>query len=296
MRKLLHDNKHDLALVIGNGVNRYGAGAGTNAWEDLLTHLARLHLDPAHDCIPKGMSPTEFFDVLEMALDAPSGVTSLQARFCEQMATWTPLPQHHAITAWAIRHRVPMLTTNFDNTLGAACGARLRRCGKDAFTAYYPWSTCYACAEVLDPLTDFAVWHIHGMQRYRQSIRLGLSHYMGSVERARGWLHKSGTKLFGANDIRAWPGANTWLQVFLHKPLLIFGFGLGENEVFLRWLLIERAKYFKKLPARAKPGWYVHVEGSPDIDPGKALFLKGMGITPISVPAFSNIYDEGTWR
>lgn len=296
MRSLLDANSADLALLVGNGINRFEAPPGTNSWEGLLTVLAQRHLDPRHAGVPKGVSPTEFYDVLELAAGSAKGTVPLQAQFCQQMAGWQPLPQHGRITAWARARSVPVLTTNFEQTLGTACGARLRRCaGNDAFTAYYPWSSCYAPQDVQDPLKDFAVWHVNGMQVYRQSIRLGLSHYMGSAERARGWLQRSGNRLYGARDIRNWPGANSWLQVFLHKPLLFFGLALGENEVFLRWLLIERAKYHRTFPGRARPGWYVHVKGSPDLDAGKALFLRGVGVEPVEVASFADLYGEATW-
>ena len=295
MRRLLDENAGDLALFIGNGINRYEVTHDTNSWEDLLTELARRHIDPTQTCIPKGVSPTEFYDVLDLVVEKSSGSSTLQAQFCEQMATWTPLAQHYRITNWARSRSVPILTTNFEGTLGAASSSKLRRCGKDKFTAFYPWSSCYAPSDVGNPLTSFAIWHVNGMQAYRQSVRLGLSHYMGSVERARVWLHKSGTRLFRADDFRSWPGASTWLQIFLHKPLLFFGLGLGENEIFLRWLLIERAKYFRKFPMRAKKGWYVFVKGSSDVDAGKQLFLRGVGIEPHAVPNHLALYGASTW-
>ena len=92
-----------------------------------------------------------------------------------------------------------------------------------------------------------------------------------------------------------WPGSNTWLQVFFHKPLLFFGLSLAENEVFLRWLLIERARYFKKFPGRAKRGWYVYVQQEGALDSGKSLFLKGVGIEPYPVSKYDDIYSEDTW-
>jgi hypothetical protein len=295
LHALLDATKDDVALFVGNGINRYDAPAGTNSWEGLLTQLARKHIDPDHQRIPEGISPTEFYDMLELAAERSSGSTSLQAQFCEQMNTWRPLAQHARVVRWAARWAVPLLTTNFDETLSQAAAARRRRCGKDRFTAFYPWSTCFATGEIEDPAASFAIWHVNGMQAYRQSIRLGLSHYIGSAERARGWLHKSGSRLFAAEDPRNWPGANSWLQVFFHKPLLFFGFGLGENEVFLRWLLIERAKYFRKYPARARPGWYVHVRGSSDMNVGKRLFLERVGIHACEVAAYADLYEAATW-
>ncbi len=284
MQALLSRNKNDIALVVGNGINRYNAPEGTNAWEDMLTELARRHIDPRHARVPAGVTTTEFYDVLDLALRTAGVKTSLQADFCELMGNWVPLPQHRHIVAWARAHSAPILTTNFENTLGQTCSATISRCGKDGFTAVYPWSTCYSVDPVASPLNQFAIWHINGMQRYRQSIRLGLSHYMGSVARARRWLHDSGTRLLGARSITHWPGANTWLQVFMHKPLVFLGLGLGENEVFLRWLLIERARYFHKFPDRYRPAWYVHTPST--LEPGRNLFLRGVGVDPHPVAGY----------
>jgi hypothetical protein len=69
MKQLLEVKKTDLALVIGNGINRYGAAKGMNSWEALLTKLARRHINPENNRVPKGVSPTEFYDVLELVAD-----------------------------------------------------------------------------------------------------------------------------------------------------------------------------------------------------------------------------------
>jgi len=291
MRSLLQSQRDDLALVIGNGINRYDAPPGANSWEELLATLARDCIDPAQHGVPAGVSPTEFYDIVDLA--AARDITdNLQVQFCRLMAGWTPLPQHGRVTAWARRWSVPILTTNFESTLAEACGATLRRCGPDGFTAFYPWSSCFAPEPVDDPLKSFAIWHVNGQQRYRQSIRLGLGHYMGSVERGRGWMQRSGSRLYKGADIASWPGAHTWLQAFLHKPLLFMGLGLEQNEVFLRWLLIERARYFLRFPARRKGAWYVHA-GS--LDAGKAFFLRGVGIEPVAVEDYAQIYGAATW-
>ena len=295
MRELLESHKDDLTLVIGNGINRYDAPATADSWEGLLSTLARAWIDPAHKLVPTGVSPTEFYDIVDLAA-ARSVSDNLQSQFCRLMADWTPLPQHGHVMSWARRWSVPVLTTNFESTLADSVSATLRRCGSEPFTAFYPWSSCFALDAVDDPLKTFAIWHVNGQQRYRQSIRLGLGHYMGSVERARGWMHKSGSRLFKGADIVSWPGARTWLQAFLHKPLLFMGLGLEQNEVFLRWLLIERARYFNRFPARRKGGWYVHAGPAASLDPGKAFFLRGVGIEPWPVKDYAQIYGAATWR
>ena len=292
MRELLEANRDDLTLVVGNGINRFDAPPTGNSWEELLARLARTHFDAADGVVPQGVSPTEYYDIVDLAA-ARAVSENLQTQFCKLMAGWKPLPQHERVTSWARRWSVPVLTTNFESTLADACGATLRRCGTERGNAFYPWFKCFATQDVVDPLDAFAIWHINGFQRYRQSIRLGLVHYMGSVDKARGWLYSSGTRLFAASDIRKWPGAQTWLQPFLHKPLLFMGLGLEQNEVFLRWLLIERARYFGKHPDRRRRGWYVHVW---PLDAGKAFFLRGVGIEPHAVDDYAQIYGEAIWR
>ena len=89
MRSLLDANTPEMALAIGNGINRNDAAPGTNSWEDLLPELARRHINPAHSGVPKGVSPPEFYDVLDLAIDKSSGDSTLQAQFCQQMADWT---------------------------------------------------------------------------------------------------------------------------------------------------------------------------------------------------------------
>ncbi len=294
LKTLLARRYSELTLLVGNGVNRHGVAQGVNSWDQLLSKLAREHLDSAHKGIPTGISLTEFYDVVDLAYAPAIGQPSLQRQFCNLMNAWRPLSQHIHITDWARKHDVPLLTTNFDNCFGNAAGATLRRPTSRGFTAYYPWSTYYGTDDVVDPCGQFAVWHVNGMQRYRQSIRLGLSHYMGSVERARSWLHKGERRLFNSDDPKNWTGSSTWLQVLLHKSVLIIGLGLSETEVFLRWLLIERARYFRKFPARTKRGWYVHLEG--DGNPGRALFLNAVGITSVPVASYEDIYAERIWR
>src|SRR3546814_19304421 len=103
---------------------------------------------------------------------------------------------------------------------------------------------------------------------------------MGSVEKARNFLHKGNdAKLFNGKNQNNWNGSKTWLHIIFNKPLCVFGLGMEENEVFIRWLLIERAKYFKKFPNRQKRGWYVapKIEKPADKLIGKIKFLKGIG-------------------
>lgn len=296
LNTLLNRHKSHLALLIGNGINRYNSNASNNSWDALLTQLAQQHLPTFGQHLPPGMSLTEFYDVLDLGLrgqQANKKIPSLQQQFCALMADWRPMAQHTYVMEWAKRHAAPVLTTNFEQCLSDAIGGKAYLGQGASFTDFYPWEAYFATEELSDPCAGFGIWHINGMQKYHRSIRLGLTHYMGSVERARGRLHKGSRRLSAGGDIQQWEGASTWLQILFHRPLLIIGLGLAENEVFLRWLLIERAKYYKDFPARFQPAWFVHTANEQDI--GKLYFLKAVGVDAFMVPNYDAIYAEKNW-
>ena len=298
LKAILAEHDGNLALVIGNGINRYKATLGQNSWDQLIMTLGKKLLG-AQETIPPGIALTEFYDLMDLGQTLKKPRLSLQQQFCSLLQDWSPLEHHTRVTSWARRHGCPILTTNFDDVLGKASESELRTIRETTvtpdrrrFTDYYPWESYYAAAELAGPTDGFGIWHINGMQRYHRSIRLGLSHYMGSVQRARGWLHQGGRRLSSGNHDEDWAGAGSWLHIVFRKPLLILGLGLNENEVFLRWLLIERARYFRTFPEKKQPAWFV--DGGA-IDAGKAFFLKGVGVNPIQAEGYDELYDAATW-
>lgn len=294
MKDILFRNKSNLALVIGNGVNKYRHAKSTNSWHDLLVQLADKHMPSNFNKIPEGVSLTEFFDMLELKTPNTKIEKTLQQKFCDLMSSWKPFKHHERIIEWAQNYNNPVLTTNFDRVLADAGRLKLNRTKSVGFTDYYPWENYYGNNRIMDPGKEFGVWHINGLVHYHRSLRLGLTHYMGSVERARGWLHRGNEhNLFSGKNISFWEGSKSWLHIIFNTPLLIFGLGLEENEVFLRWLLIERARYFKKFPERRKAAWYVHKK--PINNPGKIFFLEGVDIDNMQVDTYDEIYRPKVW-
>lgn len=273
------------ALIIGNGVNLYDSADGTSNWLQLLLQLWRNNIGSVTKEALEGISLTEFYDALDLKVGKSS--KSLQEEFCKGMAHWQAKEHHHKIVQWAMNNQCPILTTNFENTLSDSLGLELHRLTALKFTDFYPWSNYYADKPISDTSNDFAIWHINGMQHYKRSIRLGLSHYMGSVERVRSMLHKSGNRLFYRAEFSKWPGRHTWLNAVFQNDLFIFGLSLEATEVFLRWLLIERAKFFKKFPENKREAFYIHDK---PLAPGQQLFLESVGITPTKVQSYFDIY------
>ena len=296
LRRILLQNKNNIALVIGNGSNRYGNAKEVNSWDHLLLKLATKFNIPGGENIPDGITLTEFYDLLELRKPVKnSAKIHLQKEFCAGMDEWRVFPHHERIVRWAQTNSVPILTTNFDSVFSRVGNFPLFPERNQSFTDYYPWERYYADRPLDRPDLGFGIWHINGMEKYRRSIRLGLTHYMGSVERVRNWVHKGNERrLFSGKNDNNWVGVNTWLHIVFNKPLVIFGLGLEENEVFLRWLLIERARYFRNFPHRKQLAWFIYT--SENEKAGKLYFLEGLGIDAVKVPDYDDIYGEGIWR
>lgn len=290
IKSILAQNKGNIALVIGNGINRYNTDSTNNSWDDLLQEISKKH-SLHNGKIPNGIALTEFFDLLGLKSGEEISKNDLKEDFCDLISEWKPQGHHKKITEWAVHNNSPILTTNFDNTLGSAANCDLRRVGEH-HTDFYPWNYYYGLTNLDSPHSEFGIWHINGMQHYHRSIRLGLTDYMGSVSRVRGLIRdESAENLYASDD---WDGRNSWLHIVFNMPLLFFGLGLGENEVFLRWLVIERALYFREYPHRRKSAWYVYE--SDDSVSGKLFFLKGVGVEPVKVECFDDIYGSSTWQ
>lgn len=182
-----------------------------------------------------------------------------------------------------------ILTTNFDMNLNE--GLTLCRLESEnlKFTDYYPWNVYFAKIELNSSTEGFGVWYINGMLKYKRSIRLGLSEYMSLSSRVRTFLHKGdGLDDFDLKNQNRWKGYSTWLHIIFNKSLCIFGLALDENETFLRWLLIERAKYFKRFPERKKKAWFVCKAG--ECSEGKRLYLDYLGFELVQLNSYEDIY------
>lgn len=196
-------------------------------------------------------------------------------------------PEFTVCSSFFKNNDVPILTTNFDTLIAHSLNLTKRKMGK-SFTAFYPWNVYYSDRELDCPISGFGIWHINGVVEYPQSIKLGLSDYMGNVERVRKMLHSHDfNEFFNGKNQNNWAGYYTWLHIFFNRDLFIFGLKLDGNEVFLRWLLIQRAKYSQMYNKPLK-GWFV----DKDIDENKKYFLKKVGFDVIDISDFNELYDS----
>ncbi len=290
IKQIIEQNKDNIAFVVGNGINRYPDNPNALSWDELLIKLCSKVSSQTLTGRPNGISLTEFYDILE--LEKPQNI-KLQREVTKLMENWEPQNHHRIITDRIKELNAPILTTNFEETFAKTFQYKLLRTEQEGFTDFYPWTTYHGENQLKLPTDGFGVWYINGMINYHRSIRLGLSHYMGSVERAR-YLLRNERSLFSSKDVNNWKGCKTWLHIVFNKSLFVFGLGLEENEIFLRWLLIERIKYLKYISKEHK-GWYINKRSNNGTDQGKKLFLEHVGFEVIEVDDYADIY-ENIWR
>lgn len=292
VQSIFVENQQNIAFLFGNGINRH-FNKEIHSWEGLLLELwEKFSNHIAKPSIPSGISMTEFYDVFQLKLGREENIDNeIQKTVKSIIQQWDGDHAQNVIVDKIRSMEAPLLTTNFDQLMADTLDLSLNKLPVSRFTDFYPWA-CYFSNEVLqNPLDGFGIWHINGMANYHRSIKLGLSHYMSNVSRAKEFLQGDLYK-HDINDHRGSNFINSWLNIIFHKSLFIVGLSLDENEVFLRWLLIERAKYFHRYFDRKQKGWYILKKGENSISDGKKFFLESVGFEIIELDDYESIYEK----
>lgn len=292
--KIIKANQDSIAFVIGNGSNRYFGNGVLLSWEGLLKQVWKMNSScgKAFSSVPSGISNTEFIDALQIEL-IRNGIDFNKTKkdIASIVGSWKPISGISTMVQKIESIHTPLLTTNFDLLFEFAFEMSERKLplrGKRA-TDFYPWNYYFGkkgMKLLSSPNDGFGIWHVHGMATHPRSIRIGLNDYMGLVEHSRGIIQKN---YLGKGFI----STNTWLDIVFSKSLFIFGLGLETDEVFLRWLLLQRAKYNEIYKAGLN-GWYVTCAQFGPVSSGKRLFLESIGFEIIEV-ATPNIVYEDIW-
>lgn len=292
----LFDNPN-LAFLIGNGINRYPDDPPNRSWNNLLKKIYNDLADDYVTEIPKGIHLTEFYELIllkqKSVKNKKDKVKDIRKSFLKYLDDWIVNDNHYLKIMNIIQKiNVPVMTTNFDDLLEKATNAHISWTMKDrskGFTSYYPWESYYSNNSKINPFNNFSIWHIHGQKHYINSLKLGIRNYLKMVNRAEKWLPSSKPE----NTTKKY--FKTWLRLFFEKDLFIFGLGLSEQEIFLRWLLLERERYFRRNPKKRKCGWYVFIEDIDDKNNGKIFYLNNLGFEYKSFPTKKSFYED-FWR
>jgi hypothetical protein len=329
--RILEKQKSCLGLLIGNGINLVAKTDGGISWNQLMENLisAATAKFSSHSAAKKrlkrliqsgrnGQTPAslpEVFDIIGATQGIKAGTTTesssklnLQSEIANLLAQMKPGPTHKALIDWAERSQVPILTTNYDHCLQDAL--KDRECKRWRFgtggpiSDYYPWDRYYAPRKIRDPLEEFAVWHIHGDRALRRSIRAGLDQYMGMVQRLRKIKQPVAKEVLhgpkeGQENAPAFHSA-PWLRIFMGRKLWIQGLAVRTDEVSIRWLLIQRFRYWGRYRPKQcfASGWYIHIskDDKEPIDKERKVFFESVGLKVIEISkadkAYCKLFDN----
>lgn len=220
---------------------------------------------------------------------------------------------HEQFLGFMKKNNIPVITTNFDMLFAEKLYEHKVGTGDPALfkpNAKQFWNYCYNenegkhdapvidCRELVD---NYAVWYMHGNQKHPSSIVIGLEDYVNSISLAKSMIsaesdkEKSRFGLYGAKD-DLWIGRNTWLHLFFHRDLVFLGLSLDSQELFLRWLLVQRANYQSTMKIKHKrtlrKAWYVHDDYCKlNSSTPKGVFLTACGVELVPNDNHKVIYD-----
>ena len=326
-KQILAHEKANLALLLGNGINLTSGASGGISWNQLMENL----ISSAAANSPKPIETTkrlkrllergangetaaslpEVFDIIEATGNIKPGETTktanelnLQLSIAQMLKGMKPGAPHKAVAGWAAQFQVPILTTNYDHCFQDALNrntCKKQRFGKGkALTDFYPWDRYYGPIKLDDPAIAFAVWHIHGDRDLKRSIRAGLDQYMGMVERIRKLKRSVAKEILRGSDEehRQDPAfhAAPWLRIFMGKKLWIQGLGVRAAEVSIRWLLVQRFRYWRRYKPtdRRESGWYIHgpTEIIGKLEAERRIFFESVGLKVIEIAKPDETYVD----
>lgn len=286
------------AILLGNGLNNHLEMNGS--WFDLLNTISSKRVDKEY--FDGELSYPEFFDAISFQNGKGTiEYESFKKNICKNISLWRSLPGHQKLTQFARMNNIPILTTNYDFTLVDHTIAKAmnfkhvdnqhlflpRKIPNSSFTHYYPWHSYYSDSEIVNARTQFAIWHIHGIACYERSLSIGAIDYGNNVSRYKNFI---GNK----KDINTsnWKGINSWLDVFLHCDLIIIGLNLRSEETSLRWLLMEREKYFRSEYGQRMKTLFITNKQYDKLSDGKKFFFDSINIKYRELSSGKEIYDS----
>lgn len=289
-----------VCFLLGNGLNLFAkdkcSGFSMPSWGELISIIAKDINFKALRSLEKNMkvysriSYPEIFTILLRNTDM-----CVKSKVCKIIAKHSPTEIHSSFVKYCIKNRSPIITTNYDFLLEKSVGILSEKNTKEKIHKTYPITRCYTLQELftVNPMTDFAIWHLQGYVDRRESIRLGFIDYANQLV----WFKKQLPTLEDVKSNRIKADSlfdHSLLAPFFKKKLCIIGSRLDQSELVLRWLLLRRSLFWKYFDnnscCNTDSGWFIYKDKKEDN--GLNFFLNSIGITPIPVNEYSDIYSS----
>ena len=295
----------DSAILLGNGINYNGTD--DCSWKRILLEIADENSNKDYLKNPEAISYPEFFDAIVLNRskhnkdDIQKCNSEVKKQICEKIGKWEATERHTAIVNYAKAKEIPILTTNYDMTLETVLFINRKNDIKKGKNYYkpsgkychyrYPWNQYYSNKnDIFDCRNNFAIWHIHGFIYYYQSLIIGADDYASVIYHAKNYINNKKTGLYATINEADWCGKNSWLDIFFHKKLYIIGLSLDSQETGLRWLLMQREKFFRKKESKRKETIYNYSDDK-ELSSGKRFFFEGIGIKANKLSSYDEIYS-----
>lgn len=140
------------------------------------------------------------------------------------------------------------------------------------------------------------VWHIHGHCKRYKTILLGIEDYIDSIIYVKDQILKNGTIEFKEPWDDGFKGMNTWLRPFFTQPLIITGLTIGSGEIFLRWLLLRRARAQIDGKIILPPVYYLDPEKETRNTKYRNEYFKMLNIQVVSFKDYDDLYENSGWN
>jgi hypothetical protein len=293
---LMRDSSNPTAILLGNGINlKYERGL---SWGHLLDkifnkfgsgNLPNSNFDWKY--IHKNhMSNTEFFDIINANYYNHEVPNEINKFIQYEISTWehNADPKYNDFIGSLRIASIPIVTTNYDDFLikNQDFGNRYKSFYYDGNKArkyipssvkrgsdFYPIYHYYAPEEIdveFGIEKQFAIWHMHGMNYYHRSLRIGQNDYASLMAKIKRKIDPEKVlqigKLRSLND--------TWIKLFFSSNIIILGLGLEYSDYAIRWLLNKRY-VFNKIHDRKLLTHYYYQKGMSN---GRAFFYDNIGI------------------
>lgn len=318
-------------VILGDGLNREAQLSNENdsndykgftCWQSLLLKLADDLLGKGNEesdflkyCFNNNTSAItypELYDHILLAIESAQKASEKEiVNKCLQKKIMDEYPNnkktfnnttYQTFLNWCKHNNVPVLTTNYDlsiidEELGRSENdmiypKRLKGHAKKE-SRYYPLDRYFSPDELSlkDGLIDkFCVLPINGVVSIWESLRLNARDYMYYAARINNLIpHEYSDKAKPTN----------WVALFFYGNLIFAGKSLDTNESILRWLLIERKRFYVKNKVDIPKSYFIRYNGketgqvqnnNAKFDP-EQKYLEDLGLEFLDLDPENNLSD-----
>lgn len=258
-------NDSNYVFLLGNGINLLNDL--DNSWMKILNKIEpEKIIEHVY-----GYPLTEFFDLL--VVNGKRGYSAYKEAFINEVATIPGSEVHKKLFEFCTENNIIILTTNFDHAFekGNNLVKGQERSFKNRFSNYYPWQRYYHHAQNNAEYKGTKIYHINGDMMYKNSIKLSILDYANNIS----YFNKNFNPNKSSNFKKYTQEEEiTWINYLFEKEIVIAGLDLGEAEIFIRYLLIERRRYqIKRNQKLNHTGYYLYCRKDFEVEEkGKIVF------------------------